>query len=105
MKNYSCHRIAAGLPCRLVVDRTTDYLDGHLSTLAKVRLSLHLASCPNCRTYVKQIALVREAIALLPKAISPPPKQARLRQCFAQRHAPLQKPKGFGYAAEVLGRM
>src|SRR5262245_11521184 len=99
MKNY------IGLPCRHVVDRTTDYLEGHLSTLVKLRLSLHLALCTNCRTYVKQIALVREAMALLPKSISPPPKQARLRQDFAQRHAPLQRPKGLEYAAEVSGRI
>jgi predicted anti-sigma-YlaC factor YlaD len=92
------------ISCREVVECTTAYLEEYVQHSARVSMDFHLAGCADCRTYVKQIALVREATALLPRPVFPPPNQARLRQYFAQRHAPLQQPKQFGYAGDVSGR-
>lgn len=88
------------MTCREVVERTTRYLEDYLQASARAGMDSHLASCVGCRTYVKQIALVRETTALLPRPVSPPPNQARLRRYFAQRHAPLQQPEQFGYGGD-----
>lgn len=39
--------------------------------LTKVRVGLHLASCADCRAYVRQIALVRDATSLSPSSSLP----------------------------------
>jgi predicted anti-sigma-YlaC factor YlaD len=88
MKDHPSQWITSGLTCRGVTDRTSDYLDERLSILTKVRVVLHLASCANCRTYAKQLALVRDTMALLPKPLPSPLSRLRLRQHFAQYHAP-----------------
>lgn len=87
MKDHPSQWIASGLTCRHIADRTTDYLDERLPILMRVRVGLHLVSCPNCRSYVKQTALVRDTIARLPKQLPSPITRLRLRQHFAARHA------------------
>jgi predicted anti-sigma-YlaC factor YlaD len=87
MKDHPSQWITSGLTCRDVADRTTDYLDERLPILTKVRVRLHLASCADCRGYVRQIALVRDATSLLPRPFPSPIARLRLRQRFAARHA------------------
>jgi predicted anti-sigma-YlaC factor YlaD len=86
------------ITCREVVECATAYLEESVQRSARLSMDFHLAGCTGCRTYVKQITLVREATALLPKPVFSPPKRTRLRQYFAQHYAPLQQPKQFGYA-------
>ena len=90
MKDHPSQWIVSGLTCREVTDRTSDYLDERLPIVTKIRVALHLASCADCRTYVQQIALVRDAPALLLKPRLSPINRLRLRQHFARCHAPLQ---------------
>lgn len=90
MKDHPSQWIASGLTCRNVADRTTDYLDERLPILMKVRVGFHLASCADCRAYVKQIALVRDAAALLHRPLPSPINRLRLRQHFAYFHNSLQ---------------
>jgi predicted anti-sigma-YlaC factor YlaD len=87
MKDHPSQWITSGLTCRDVAERITDYLDERLSILTKIRVGLHLASCADCRTYMRQIALVRDATTLLPKQFPSPIARLRLHQHFAARHA------------------
>lgn len=88
MKDHPSQWIHSGLTCRDVVDRSSEYLDDHLPMFTKVRVGLHLASCVHCRIYMKQMALVSEAMASLPKQYPSPIQRLRLRQRFAaQFHA------------------
>ncbi|MDF0645161.1 MAG: hypothetical protein P0111_14115 [Nitrospira sp.] len=91
------------MTCREVVECTTAYLEEYIRDSARVSMDVHLAVCAGCRTYVNQIAFVREATALLPRPVFPPAEQARLRQYFAQRHHPLRQPKQFGYGGDGAG--
>jgi len=75
------------LTCREVTERASEYLDDSLSTLTKVRVGVHLASCIHCCTYVQQIDLVPSALSSLPKLYPPSVIRLRLRQQFAARHA------------------
>ena len=86
MKDHPSQWIHSGLTCRDLTDRASEYLDDRLPILTKVRVGLHLASCADCRTYVKQIALVCETLEGLPKLYPPPINRLRLRQQLAAHH-------------------
>lgn len=87
MKDHPSQWIASGLTCRDVGERTTDYLDERLPPLSQVRIALHVASCAHCRAYLKQIALVRHTLPLLPRPAPSPINRLRLRQQFAASHS------------------
>lgn len=82
MKDHPSQWITSGLTCRDVADRTSDYLDDRLPVLAKARVALHLASCAHCRTFTKQIIVIRETARLLPKPMPSPINRLRLRRYF-----------------------
>lgn len=86
MKDHPSQWTHSGLTCRDLTDRASEYLDDRLPILTKVRVGLHLASCADCRTYVKQIALVCETLEGLPKLYPSPLNRLRLRQQFAAHH-------------------
>jgi len=90
MKDYPSQWIASGLTCRNIADRATDYVDERLPMRTKVRVGLHVASCAGCRAYVKQLSLVRDATALLPRPLPSPINRLRLRQHFAHFHNSLE---------------
>lgn len=86
MKDHPSEWIHSGLTCRDVTERASVYLDDHLSILTNIRVGLHLASCANCRSYVKQLVLIRDSLKSLPKLYPSPVQRLRLRQHFATRH-------------------
>lgn len=43
------------ITCRQAVALVTDYLDDALSSPDRARFEAHLAECPSCNEYVKQI--------------------------------------------------
>jgi predicted anti-sigma-YlaC factor YlaD len=88
MKDHRSQGIQSGLICRNVTGLASEYLDDCLPMLTKVRVGLHLASCADCRIYMKQMALVCEAAAGLPKQYPSPITRLRLRQHFACCHSP-----------------
>ena len=87
MKNHPSQWIASGLACRDVAARASEHLDETLPLLMKVRMGLHLASCADCRVYVRQVALVREALSRLPKQLPSPIIRLRLRQSLLRHCA------------------
>ncbi len=89
MKDHRPQWIQSGPSCRNVAGLVSEYLDNCLPVLTKVRVGLHLASCADCRIYMKQMALVCEAAAGLPKQYPSPSTRLRLRQHFACCHSPL----------------
>jgi anti-sigma factor RsiW len=60
------------LPCRVVVEMVTDYLEGALSSVDRGRFEHHLAGCPHCTEYLAQIReTIRLAGRLEPEDLSP----------------------------------
>jgi anti-sigma factor RsiW len=43
------------ITCRELVQLVTDYLEGAVPADVRARLEEHLAECPHCREYVRQI--------------------------------------------------
>ncbi|HSA87588.1 MAG TPA: zf-HC2 domain-containing protein [Nitrospira sp.] len=77
--------IVPEITCQEITQWVSAYLDEQLGDERKHQIALHLAICAGCETYVKQIAKVRDMIALLPKAVEQPSDFHRLRQTFAAR--------------------
>lgn len=88
MNDHPSQWMQSGLTCRNVSGFASEYLDDRLQMLTKIRVGLHLASCADCRTYVKQMALLCEAAASFPKPYPSPVTRLRLRQHFAHCHSP-----------------
>ena len=87
MKDHPSQWNPRGLTCRDVAERVSEYLDGRLLLSTKIRIGLHLASCTHCRSYVKQILLVRDAVAFLPRSFPSTNDHLGLQRHFAHCHA------------------
>ncbi len=77
--------IVPEITCQEITQWASAYLDEQVGDERKRQIAVHLAICAGCETYVKQIAKVRDVVALLPKALEQPPDSHRLRQTFAAR--------------------
>lgn len=73
------------ITCQEVVEWASVYLEDHGSDERNRQIIPHLAICAGCETYMKQIATVRDAVQLLPKAEDQPSEPHRLRQAFMAR--------------------
>jgi hypothetical protein len=77
--------IVPEITCREITRWASAYLDEHVGDERKRQIAVHLAICAGCETYVKQIATVRDMVALLPKALEQPSDPRRLREAFTAR--------------------
>lgn len=77
--------IGRKITCQEVVKWTSDYLDEHAGDERNLQIALHLAVCAGCKTYVEQIASVRDLTRLLPKVVETLPDAARLRRVFSAK--------------------
>ena len=87
MKDHPSQWIQSGLSCRDVTERASEYIDDRLPILTKVRIGLHLASCANCRVYMRQLVLICEMAALLSKRYPSPFQRLQLRRQFVAHYS------------------
>lgn len=87
MKDHPSQWIRSGLSCRDVTERASEYRDDRLPILTKVRVGLHLASCANCRAYLRHMILICEMAAQLPKRYPSPIQRLQLRRKFAEHYS------------------
>ena len=60
------------LACQEVVELVTDYLEGALSHADRRRFEAHLAGCPHCSEYLRQMRTVISASGhLTPEDLTP----------------------------------
>ena len=85
MTDHPSRSIDSELTCREIANGVTDFLEGRLSTGINMKVSDHLASCAGCRAYVRQIALIKDTIALLPSQVPSPINRFRLHEHFVAR--------------------
>ncbi len=83
------------LPCRRASELISDAMDRRLSVRERILLRIHLLLCGACRTYRRQLALIRRAlrqgnqalddlIALAGLTLSPEARE-RLRRAIDRR--------------------
>lgn len=75
----------AEITCQEMAQLASAYLDEHVEGERKRQITTHLSGCAGCETYMKQIATVRNVVALLPNTGEEPSDPHRLRWAFAAR--------------------
>jgi predicted anti-sigma-YlaC factor YlaD len=75
--------------CRQFVEDVTDYLEGTLPDEQMVLVEAHLADCPHCREYLRQMRRTIEATgALATSDVTAMPDELRDRLLQAFRNRP-----------------
>lgn len=65
-------RRRAAIVCRQAVALMSDYLDDRLPTGDALRLEAHLAGCPHCSEYLRQLRLTLDALGRIdPDDVAP----------------------------------
>jgi predicted anti-sigma-YlaC factor YlaD len=70
------------LTCRELTELVTDYVEGRLSFLDRLRFQMHLGMCRSCRAYLRQVKQIIRALGELPPESIPPDVQRALRERF-----------------------
>ena len=70
------------LTCKEVTELVTDYLEGRLSFMDRLRFHFHVGMCGNCRAYLKQMKQSIRAVGKLPPGPIPPAVRDELVQRF-----------------------
>ena len=70
------------LTCKEITELVTDYAEGNLSFLDRVRFVMHIGMCRNCRRYVRQMKATTRALGLMPPPEIPPELEEELLRRF-----------------------
>jgi len=70
------------LTCKELTELVTDYLEGRLSLIQRLRLQLHLGLCRHCRAYLRQMRLTVGTLGRLPEEPLSPAMRERLLEQF-----------------------
>jgi anti-sigma factor ChrR (cupin superfamily) len=76
------------LRCREITELVTEYAEGNLSFVDRLRFQLHLGMCRNCRRYVRQVKATAGALGMLPAPeLSPDLERELLRRFESWKQA------------------
>lgn len=78
--------VGGRLTCREVVELVTDYLEGVLSPVDQRRFEEHLATCPNCPEYIRQIKLTIDLSGRVTEESVPVDARDELLKAFRDWH-------------------
>jgi anti-sigma factor RsiW len=70
------------LTCQQITELVTDYAEGNLSLMERLRFQLHIGMCRNCRRYVRQVKATAAALGVLPPPKVPPELEQELLRRF-----------------------
>lgn len=78
-------RLIAGLGCREVLARLTEYFDGELDAVARARIEAHVAGCDQCARFGGSFAALVQSLRdrLREARVVPADVAARLRSRVA----------------------
>jgi predicted anti-sigma-YlaC factor YlaD len=76
------------LTCRDLIELATDYNEGRMSMLERIRFDMHVLMCRNCRAWVRQLKETVNVLGALPDEPIPPELEADLLAAFRNWKAP-----------------
>lgn len=82
IKIYVLDYLAGRMACKDFVEIVTDYLEGSMPFLQRVRFHLHLGLCLGCRTYLRQMKQTIQTLGRLPEQPPAPEVRDELLQRF-----------------------
>ena len=86
MRGCEGQRERRGPTCREILRQACEHLNDRLPIPTQIRVTLHLAACGHCRTYVKQVGVVQQTLIYLPKQNPVPINHDLLRRRFSLLH-------------------
>jgi predicted anti-sigma-YlaC factor YlaD len=67
------------MPCRVIVELVTEYLEGTLALEERVRFEAHIGCCGDCDAYVEQMRMTLRVVGHLdPEELDPEVERAML---------------------------
>ena len=69
---------ASGYTCKDVAKRATLFLENRLPAAENLLVWRHIEDCAGCRTYIEQMALVRDSLHKLPEPKMPDAMRKKL---------------------------
>ena len=97
IKIYVLDYLAGRMTCQEFVELITDYLDGSMSLLGRLRFHLHLGMCLGCRNYLRQMRQTIRTLGRLPVEPPPPGIREQLIERFKSRGKRLVQPPHPGH--------
>lgn len=70
------------LTCRQLTEIVTDYLEGRLSLVERLRFELHVGMCSHCRAYLRQMKQTVQTLGTLHEENIPEDVSQRLLAAF-----------------------
>ena len=70
------------MPCQELVELITEYMEGTLSEVDRLRFDQHLAECRHCRNYLWQMRRTIRALGALPEETIPENVKSELLRAF-----------------------
>lgn len=70
------------MSCQELVEVVTDYLENTLARADRERFDAHLAECPGCADYVRQMRLTLELAGKIEEDALPPDARTTLLEAF-----------------------
>ena len=59
------------LTCKELTELVTDYLEGRMSFMERLKIQMHLGMCIRCRTYLRQMKMTIRTLGKLPREAMP----------------------------------
>lgn len=75
------------LTCKELTEIITDYLEGRMTLVDRVRFQLHVGMCRHCRAYLRQMRLTILALGRMPLEPVPQPVRDELLRRFSDWYA------------------
>ena len=72
LQNHVVKYLAGNLTCAEFVEAVTDYLEGRLSCMDRLRFQMHLGMCLGCRIHLRQMKQTIRTLRRLPAEPIPP---------------------------------
>lgn len=75
------------LTCNQITELVTDYLEGQMRVMDRIRFHFHLGMCTHCRAYLRQMKATVGALGRIPDEFELPPSvRDELDKRFANWH-------------------
>ena len=72
IKAEMMHLMAGNMSCQELSELLTEYLEGSMPFLQRVRFQVHLGFCRGCRNYLRQMKITIQTLGKLPVEPMPP---------------------------------
>jgi anti-sigma factor RsiW len=75
---------STAIVCRELVELVTDYIEGDLDAATHARVEQHLAACPHCTEYVREMRVTTRALREVRTAELAPGRRDELLAIFRE---------------------